>query len=79
MGKAEGCGGGRFSVVERGAGTEEEAVYQHAAKLLTDPAAYEAMAKAVNPYGDGQACRRIVDAILWNAGLRNQRPEEFLV
>lgn len=61
------------------AGTEEEAVYQHAAKLLTDPAAYEAMAKAVNPYGDGQACRRIVDAILWNAGLRNQPPEEFLV
>ena len=61
------------------AGTEEEAVYRHAAKLLTDPAAYEAMAKAVNPYGDGQACRRIVDAILWNAGLRNQPPEEFLV
>lgn len=31
------------------AGTEEEVIYRHAARLLTDPAAYEAMAKAVNP------------------------------
>ena len=46
------------------AGTEEEEVYRQAARLLTDPAAYEAMAQAVNPYGDGNACRRIVDAIL---------------
>ena len=61
------------------AGTEEEAVYRHAARLLTDPAAYEAMAKAVNPYGDGNACRRIVDAILWKRGLREQPPEEFSV
>ena len=39
--------------------------------------AYRAMAQAVNPYGDGQACRRIVDAILWKRGLRDQPPEEF--
>ena len=44
-----------------------------------DPVAYEAMAKAVNPYGDGNACRRIVDAILWNAALRTEPPEEFSV
>ena len=61
------------------AGTEEEAVYQHAARLLTDPEAYKKMAQAVNPYGDGHACRRIVDAILWSAGLREERPEEFSV
>ncbi len=61
------------------AGTEEEAVYSQAARLLTDPAAYEAMAQAVNPYGDGNACRRIVDAILWKQGLRDRPPEEFLV
>lgn len=61
------------------AGTEEEDVYAQAARLLTDPAAYETMAKAVNPYGDGFACRRIVDAILWEKGLRSQPPEEFHV
>ena len=59
------------------AGTEEDVIYGHAARLLTDPAAYRAMAQAVNPYGDGQACRRIVDAILWKRGLRDQPPEEF--
>lgn len=61
------------------AGTEEEAVYAQAARLLTDAGAYDAMAKAVNPYGDGFACRRIVDAILWGAGLSPQPPEEFSV
>ena len=45
-------------------------------QLLTDPAAYAAMARAVNPYGDGQACRRIADAILWHFG-RGPRPEDF--
>ena len=45
--------------------------------LLDDPAAYERMARAVNPYGDGQACRRIVDALAWGFHLRAQAPEEF--
>ena len=31
--------------------------------LLDDPEAYARMSQAVNPYGDGQACRRIVDTI----------------
>ncbi|MDO4515839.1 MAG: UDP-N-acetylglucosamine 2-epimerase (non-hydrolyzing) [Bacillota bacterium] len=61
------------------AGTEEAAVYAQGARLLTDPAAYDAMAHAVNPYGDGEACCRIVDAILWKKGLRPQPPEEFFV
>lgn len=30
-----------------------------------------------NHFRDGQACRRIVDAILWKRGLRDQPPEEF--
>ena len=59
------------------AGTEEETVYQMAAELLRDQSAYAAMAHAVNPYGDGFACRRIVDAIEWKFGLRPDRPEEF--
>lgn len=59
------------------AGTQEDAVYQQAVRLLTDSAAYQVMAKAVNPYGDGFACRRIVDAILWWAGLSQTAPAEF--
>ena len=35
------------------------------------------MAHAVNPYGDGQACRRIVDAIQWHFGQLPQPPEPF--
>ena len=60
------------------AGTEETDVFRMASELLTDEAAYRAMAHAVNPYGDGFACRRIADAIEWKFGLRGERPEEFL-
>ncbi len=59
------------------AGTEEEAVYESAKRLILDQSAYETMKKAVNPYGDGFACRRIVDAILWWHGDVQQKPEEF--
>ena len=61
------------------AGTEEEEVYAQGARLLTDQAAYDQMAHAVNPYGDGEACRRIVDAILWKKGLRAEEPDQFNV
>ncbi len=44
-------------------GTEEEVIYRHFTELLDDPAAYAAMAHACNPYGDGQACRRIADIL----------------
>ena len=46
------------------AGTEEETIYALAKELLTDNNAYEAMAKASNPYGDGHASKRIVEALL---------------
>ena len=59
------------------AGTQEEQVFRMASELLTDEAAYHAMAHAVNPYGDGFACRRIADAIEWRFGLREEPPEEF--
>ena len=61
------------------AGTDRETIYALASALLTDRAKYDAMANAVNPYGDGQACRRICDALAWGFGLRAARPEEFLV
>ncbi len=45
-------------------GVLEEDIYREAKTLLCDKSAYDKMAKAVNPYGDGQASRRIAEAIL---------------
>jgi len=45
------------------AGTNEDTIYNHAAKLLTDKALYQKMANAPNPFGDGQASARIISAI----------------
>ena len=59
------------------AGTERENIEKLAAELLTDKAAYDRMAHAVNPYGDGRACPRIADAICYAFGLSERRPEEF--
>ena len=59
------------------AGVEEEVIFSMASELLSNPAAYQAMAHAVNPYGDGQACRRIADAIEWHFGLRSEAPDPF--
>ena len=59
------------------AGTEEEDIFRLASELLRDETAYRAMAHAVNPYGDGMACKRIADAIEWKFGLRPERPAEF--
>ena len=59
------------------AGVEEDTVFALAQALLHDTARYEAMAHAVNPYGDGNACRRIADAIEWHFGLREERPADF--
>jgi len=60
------------------AGTDEETIYQMAHKLLTDQSAYDAMSRAINPYGDGQASKRIADAILYAFGRTSQKPEEWL-
>ena len=59
------------------AGVEEEAIFSLAARLLTNLTAYADMAHAVNPYGDGHACRRIADAVEWYFGLRPQPPQPF--
>ncbi len=61
------------------AGTDELTIYRMANELLSDEAAHEQMAKASNPYGDGQASARIVESILYYFGLRNQKPEDFQV
>lgn len=61
------------------AGVETEHIVGLARRLLTDQSAYHEMAQAVNPYGDGMACRRIVDAILYHFGRRAFPPEAFSV
>lgn len=45
-------------------GTDYYKIMNEVSTLLDDTAAYEAMSKAVNPYGDGQACRRIADVLV---------------
>jgi len=59
------------------AGTEHDRIFDMAAELLHDRARYDAMARAVNPYGDGHACRRIGDALAYGFGLSDRAPEEF--
>lgn len=59
------------------AGTEEETIFRMASELILDGDAYQRMAHAVNPYGDGSACKRIVDAVLYHFGRKGQPPEKF--
>ena len=44
-------------------GTNHDLIVSEVSTLLEDPIAYDKMSKAVNPYGDGKACGRIVDAL----------------
>ena len=53
-------------------GTDYAKIVNEVSTLLDDAAAYETMSKAVNPYGDGQACRRIADVL---AGKETDRYE----
>lgn len=59
------------------AGVEHEEVLRLATELLEDPALYARMAHAINPYGDGEACGRIADAIEWYFRLREDKPVDF--
>ncbi len=58
--RPEGVEAGTVKVVGRSA----ERIAEEASRLLTDSAAYDAMARAVNPYGDGHASERIADILL---------------
>lgn len=58
-------------------GTDKDVVYKETKRLLTDSDAYHAMSMAVNPYGDGKASKRIVQAILHAFGGKKEVPEEF--
>ena len=60
------------------AGVEEEVIYKMATQLLDDENEYNKMAHAANPYGDGNASVRIVDAILYKYGIIEKRPDDYL-
>lgn len=61
------------------AGVSKDNIVRLAKQLLDDPAAYQSMAQAVNPYGDGNACARIADGILYHFGVSKTAPEPFSV
>ena len=57
--RPEGIKAGTLKLV----GTDEKTIYDNFKLLLTDKDAYDKMAKASNPYGDGFACKRIADIL----------------
>lgn len=57
--RPEGIAAGTLKLV----GTNEDTIYAEFNRLLTDKAAYDSMAHASNPYGDGFACKRIADIL----------------
>jgi UDP-N-acetylglucosamine 2-epimerase (non-hydrolysing) len=71
--RPEGIGAGTARLV----GTDSEAIARELLVLLNDRTAYEKMANAINPYGDGHAAERIADHLEYRFGLRPAPPEEF--
>ncbi|MGJ5639747.1 UDP-N-acetylglucosamine 2-epimerase (non-hydrolyzing) [Latilactobacillus curvatus] len=71
--RPEGVEAGTLKLV----GTQPEQVHDAMVELLDDQAVYDAMAHAKNPYGDGQASQRILDAIAYHFGQSKEKPEAF--
>lgn len=59
-------------------GTDGKNVATWIERLLTNQRLYRRMAQAVNPYGDGQASRRIVDVLRYVIGKNRARPRDFV-
>ena len=57
--RPEGIKAGTLKLV----GTDEQTIYDNFKELLENKQAYDAMAHASNPYGDGLACKRIADIL----------------
>ena len=58
-------------------GTDSKIVVAEASKLLSDKSAYQKMANAMNPYGDGRASARTIDGLKFVFGLTKDRPTPF--
>lgn len=61
------------------AGVDEDDIVSLAKELLDNKTAYNKMAHAANPYGDGEASRRIAEAILYEFDVSGNRPEDFSI
>lgn len=59
-------------------GVTEESVYNTAMEIIGDNYIYNKMASAKNPFGDGFASERILDAILYHFGVKSQRVKDFI-
>ena len=59
-------------------GTDSSVIESTISELLTDQAAYDTMANAVSPYGDGHAAERIADHLEYFFGFREQSAQEFI-
>lgn len=59
-------------------GTDKDNIINYATKLITNADEYNKMSKAVNPYGDGRASKRIVEALLYEFGYTDTRPKDFI-
>ncbi|WP_125704618.1 non-hydrolyzing UDP-N-acetylglucosamine 2-epimerase [Lacticaseibacillus daqingensis] len=71
--RPEGVTAGTLKLV----GTEKASVETAMRELLDNPQAYKQMAESKNPYGDGEASSRILDAIAYHFGLRSDIPSRF--
>lgn len=60
------------------AGVDEDNIFALAEELLSNKAEYNRMAHAANPYGDGEASRRICEALLYEFGLSKIKPDDFV-
>ncbi|AOY75575.1 non-hydrolyzing UDP-N-acetylglucosamine 2-epimerase [Clostridium formicaceticum] len=58
-------------------GVEKQKIVEEVDKLLKSPSHYLEMATAINPYGDGRACERIVGALKYHFKLSKEKPEVF--
>jgi UDP-N-acetylglucosamine 2-epimerase (non-hydrolysing) len=58
-------------------GTSKDLIVDTIDELLENNQKYIEMAAAKNPFGDGQAARRIAEALMYHFGLSDERPDEF--
>ncbi|MDT2671917.1 non-hydrolyzing UDP-N-acetylglucosamine 2-epimerase [Enterococcus dongliensis] len=74
--RPEGIEAGTLKLV----GTDEEVVFKETSLLLDNEENYHAMSKASNPYGDGEASKRILDSIAFslNIDYKTARPKDFI-
>lgn len=72
--RPEAIGAGTVKLV----GTDRDRVFTETNLLLSDQKEYDKLANACNPYGDGKAAQRIVNAILWKYKLQSSVPNVFI-